>query len=96
MHNGALNTFNRPEWVVDAIWSNGSIEVWSNPTWFDSETNHPADEKKVLSEIVNEIGSNGRIESVCCFVFYFWGCLFANLKVCLWNLDFILLTNESP
>ena len=38
-------------WVVDAIWSNGSIEVWSNPTWFNSETNHPADEKEVLSEI---------------------------------------------
>jgi hypothetical protein len=51
MHNGALNTFNRPEWVVDAIWSNGSIEVWSNPTWFNGETNHPADEKGVLSEI---------------------------------------------
>ena len=51
MHNGALNTFNRPEWVVDAIWSNGSIEVWSNPTWFHSETNDPADEKGERSEI---------------------------------------------
>ena len=68
MHNGALNTFNRPEWVVDAIWSNGSIEVWSNPTWFHSETNDPADEKGERSEIWNETGSYGRIECVC----YFW------------------------
>ena len=38
MHNCALAMFNRPEWVVETIWSNGLIEVWSNPTWFNSET----------------------------------------------------------
>ena len=65
-------------------------------TWFDSETNHPADEKKVLSETANVTGLNGSFESVCCFVFNFRGCLFTSLGVCLWNLDFILLTNESP
>ena len=62
-------------WVVDAIWSNGSIEVWSNPTWFNSETNHPADEKGVRSEIRNETRSNGRIECVCWFCVLF--CSFA-------------------
>ena len=65
LHNRALTLFNRPEWVVDAIWSNGSIEVWSNPTWFNGETHHPADETGVLSEIWNETRLNGRIESVC-------------------------------
>ena len=56
-------------------------------TWFNSETNHPADEKGERSEIRNETGSNGRIESVCCF--------------CVFNLSaesrfYISLTNESP
>ena len=83
MHNCALTIFNRPEWVVDAIWSNGSIEVWSNPTWFNGETNHPADEKGVLSEIGNETGSNGRIEGVCCFCVLF--CLFAKSRFYLIN-----------
>ena len=56
-------------------------------TWFNSETNHPADEKGERSEIRNETGSNGRIESVYCF--------------CVFNLSaefrfYISLTNESP
>ena len=75
MHNGALNTFNRPEWVVDAIWSNGSIEVWSNPTWFNGETNHPADEKGVLSEIRSETWSSGRIESLIVFLCFWFVCV---------------------
>ena len=45
LHNGALHVTNWPEWVVGAIWSNGLIKVWSNQAWFNSETNHPADEK---------------------------------------------------
>ena len=32
-----------------------------------SETNHPADGKRVRSEIRNETRLNGRIEGVCCF-----------------------------
>ena len=32
MHNCAFTIFNRPEWVVDAIWSNGSIEVCFFPS----------------------------------------------------------------
>ena len=50
----------------------------------------------MLSETANVTGLNGSFESVCCFVFNFRRCLFTSLGVCLWNLDFILLTNESP
>ena len=39
---------------------------------FNSETNHPADEKGVRSEIRNETRSNGRIESVGCFCVLFY------------------------
>ena len=27
LHNGALHVTNSPEWVVGAIWSNGSVEI---------------------------------------------------------------------
>ena len=52
-----------------------SIEVWSNPTWFNSGTNHPADEKGVLSEIRSETWSSGRIESVFVFLCFWFVCV---------------------
>ena len=36
---------------LEPLLANWEIEVWSNPTWFNNETNHPADEKGERSEI---------------------------------------------
>ena len=52
-----------------------SIEVWSNPNWFNSGTNHPADEKGVLSEIRSETWSSGRIEALFAFLCFKFVCV---------------------
>ena len=67
-----------------------SIEVWSNPNWFNSGTNHPADEKGVLSEIRSETWSSGRIEALFAFLCFKFVCVsFAVSRS-------YLKTNESP
>ena len=58
MHNGASLMSSDPNGLLMPSGQMVSIEVWSNPTWFNSGTNHPADEKGVLSEIRKETWSH--------------------------------------
>ena len=75
MHNGASLMSSDPNGLLMPSGQMVSIEVWSNPTSFNSGTNHPADEKGVLSEIRSETWSSGRIEVLFVFLCFKFVCV---------------------
>ena len=75
MHNGASLMSSDPNGLLMPSGQMVSIEVWSNPTCFNSGTNHPADEKGVRFEIRSETWSSGRIEALFAFLCFKFVCV---------------------